>query len=68
MSIGTVLLIIAIIEIATLYRVEWVYRARQTTLDVWGSHYYNRLPSFTMMVITLWIWDVDAYLRKADQK
>lgn len=68
MSIETVLLIVAVIEIATLYRVEWVYRARQLTLDVWGSHYYNRLPSFTMMVITFWAWDIDAYLRKTGQK
>lgn len=68
MSIGAVLLIIAIVEIATLYRVEWVYHARQITLDVWGQRYYNRLPSFTMMVITFWVWDVDAYLSKGDQQ
>ncbi|MCU6243867.1 hypothetical protein NFK84_14650 [Enterobacter ludwigii] len=68
MSIGAVLLIIAITEIATLYRVEWVYRARQLTLDVWGHHYYNRLPSFTMMVITFWVWNVDAFLTKGDQQ
>lgn len=67
MSIETVLLIVAVIEIATLYRVEWVYRVRRVTLDLNGFHDYCRPPAFIVMVGKFWVWNADAFLRKEGQ-
>lgn len=66
MSIETVLLIVAIVEIITLCRVEWVYHKRQFVMDCYGCDEYNRLPPFLVMVITFWVWDINAFLTKGD--
>lgn len=63
MSIEAVLLIVAIIEIATLYRIEWVSNKRWFVMDCYGIDEHNRLPPFVVMVVKFWVWNVDAFLR-----
>lgn len=62
MSFEAVLLIVAIIEIATLYRADWVNQKRQFVADCYGADEFNHLPPFIVMVVQFWIWDVSAFL------
>lgn len=64
MSLETVLLIVAIIEIATLYRADWVNHKRQIAADCYGIDEFNRLPPFVVMVLKFWIWNVKTFLRR----
>ncbi|MFZ5272109.1 hypothetical protein [Enterobacter asburiae] len=66
MSFGSVLLIVAIVEIATLYRADWVSNKRQFVADCHGNDAFNRLPPFLIMVLTFWVWDVNTFLGEGD--
>lgn len=46
-----------------LLRNEWVYRKRMKILRCMGGDYYNKLPSYHVMVIKFWIWDINQFLK-----
>ncbi|HDR2588126.1 TPA: hypothetical protein QCI16_002862 [Enterobacter ludwigii] len=68
MSIELTLLILVVVEIAVLFRFEWVKSMRRQVRDFFGYDDYKRLPSFRVMFLKFWVWDVNTFLTKGDSQ
>lgn len=56
------------IQLFALYRNDWIYRQRCIVFDLYGQIMYEALPSYRVMFFKVWIWDVDKFLFKGEQK
>lgn len=56
------------IQLFALYRNDWVYRQRCIVLDLYGQIMYETLPPYRVMFFKVWVWDVDKFLFKGEQK
>lgn len=56
------------IQLFALYRNDWIYRQRCIVFDLYGQIMYEALPPYRVMFFKVWIWDVDKFLFKGEQK
>ena len=68
MNIELFLVLFAAAEIVTLCRAEWVYHKRHFVIEAYGYDEYYRLPSFLVMVVMFWIWDINTFLYRDDNQ
>lgn len=63
-SVAEVFIIaINIFVIFGLFRNMWVLKNRLEMLDILGEYYYDTMPSYSVMMLKFWIWNIYKFVK-----
>lgn len=57
----------AFFSVFMLARNEWVFRVYRRVLRERGHEVYCRLPSYGSMLLRVWVWDVNKFIKEEGQ-
>lgn len=61
--IGAITVLLTISILLFMVRSEWVYRKQAEFINDWGFDSYDALPSYTVMLLKFWVWDIYKFIK-----
>ena len=61
--IGIITAVLTIIVLFFMVRNEWVYRKRLEFAKDWGIDSSDAFPSYMVMMLKFWIWDIVKFIK-----